>query len=370
MIRVACIKNHARHFRQTRSFHSSRRNLDNEKLRILFCGSDLFSTESLKALHAESRLYNNNIQTIEVVTRTDKRAGRGLKNIKSPAIKPVAQELNLPLHQIDTFRGWTPPSVDLIVAVSFGLLIPSRIINASKYGGMNVHPSLLPELRGASPIQGAIIHGLKDTGASIQTLHPTKFDEGIILDQTPPIPVPEEATYKSLSSTLAPVGAELLVKAIRKRLYEPPYQGVTTSTTSSHAPRITTTDRYLDCFGQNAVQLERRSRALTKMFATTTTADGSKLRLQFLQIQACSAKADVAVGVPYAVLDNQENTIKSKSPIYINTSEGCIQTSTIVVEGRNPQPAVQAAALTALFTLRIPMGDKVLYRFPHALTME
>lgn len=63
-------------------------------------------------------------------------------------IKKVAgpDDLNLDIHQIDTFTGWAPPKpIDLIIAVSFGLLVPPRILNGAKYGGLNVHPSLLPE---------------------------------------------------------------------------------------------------------------------------------------------------------------------------------------------------------------------------------
>jgi methionyl-tRNA formyltransferase len=62
-------------------------------------------------------------------------------------IKSVAgKELDLNVHQIDTFTGWTPPQpFNMVVAVSFGLLVPPRILNAAKYGGLNVHPSMLPE---------------------------------------------------------------------------------------------------------------------------------------------------------------------------------------------------------------------------------
>lgn len=66
-------------------------------------------------------------------------------------IKNVANtELGLNIHQIDTFTGWTPPQVhdqpfNMVVAVSFGLLVPPRILNSAKYGGLNVHPSMLPE---------------------------------------------------------------------------------------------------------------------------------------------------------------------------------------------------------------------------------
>jgi len=64
-------------------------------------------------------------------------------------IKDMATELNLPTHEIATFTGWTPPvygneSMSLVIAVSFGLLVPTRILNLATYGGLNVHPSLLP----------------------------------------------------------------------------------------------------------------------------------------------------------------------------------------------------------------------------------
>jgi methionyl-tRNA formyltransferase len=61
-------------------------------------------------------------------------------------IRSIAQELQLKLHEVDTFKGWQPPDgINLVIAVSFGLLVPGRILNGAKYGGLNVHPSMLPE---------------------------------------------------------------------------------------------------------------------------------------------------------------------------------------------------------------------------------
>jgi methionyl-tRNA formyltransferase len=72
-----------------------------------------------------------------------------LLNLRPVPIKLAANELELPIHQIDTFKDFEVPSLsssfNLIVAVSFGLLIPARIIHGAKYGGLNVHPSFLPE---------------------------------------------------------------------------------------------------------------------------------------------------------------------------------------------------------------------------------
>lgn len=370
MIRVNRARHHIRVLFPTRCFHHSRICHEDEKLRILFCGSDPFSAESLKALHAESQSANSTIASIDVVTKPDKRAGRGLKALRPPPIKPVAEKLKLPLHQIETFRVWNPPPVDLIIAVSFGLLIPSRILDASKYSGLNVHPSLLPELRGAAPIHWAIIRGLKSTGVSIQTLHPTKFDHGSIIDQTAAIPIPGDATYQTLASTLAPVGAALLVNALQNQLYLRPHKAIEASTSPSLAPRLSTQDRFLDCFNQTAEELARRARALANLFAVVESRDGPKLRLQFYDVEACPRKADLPTGIPYALLDKSEDARNSDQPIYINTSNGCIQVPTMVVEGRIKHTAAQAAAHVNLFRRQRAEGEKILYWFQNPLTME
>ncbi|KAL2178091.1 uncharacterized protein P884DRAFT_284665 [Thermothelomyces heterothallicus CBS 202.75] len=116
--------------------------------------------------------------------------------------------------------------INLIIAVSFGLFVPSRLINASKYGGLNVHPSLLPDLRGPAPIHHALLAERDYTGITIQTLSPEAFDAGIPLLQTPApgVPIPEGCTPEQLHEILAPMGAQLLVQALRAGLYVPPYR--------------------------------------------------------------------------------------------------------------------------------------------------
>ena len=151
-------------------------------LRILFCGSDDFSSASLRGLLEEQRRDPELIASIDVLCRPGKPSGRSLKNIRegtSPQstylvtnltmvvpIKAVAQELGLVIHERDTFTGWDVRAaeftfeqetdylqlpkpqnepINLIIAVSFGLFVPPRILRSAEYGGLNVHPSLLPE---------------------------------------------------------------------------------------------------------------------------------------------------------------------------------------------------------------------------------
>ncbi|KAH7355605.1 formyl transferase [Pyrenochaeta sp. MPI-SDFR-AT-0127] len=245
--------------RRHNSTHVSTRGSD--PLRILFCGSDAFSIASLRALANAKHHVPGLIDSIDVVHRPAKPTGRGLKTLREVPIKQIAaSELNLPTHAIDTFTGWTPPvPVDLIVAVSFGLFVPPRILNCAKYGGLNVHPSLLPDLRGPAPIEHAILKKRARTGVSIQTLHPMHFDQGTVLAQTPApgVQVPRDTKKTVLEEQLARTGAEMLVDVLSTYKYVPPLKDVGWYADSSepigHAPKITKQDRFID-FGDIALE--------------------------------------------------------------------------------------------------------------------
>lgn len=134
------------------SLESSAHKAQSEPLRILFCGSDEQSAACLRALHQESRDGASGIKSIDVVCRPEKRSGRGSKTVRSRPLVDTTQALGLRSHEIDTFTGWNPPQFDeaprkinLIIAVSFGLFVPPRLLIGSLYGGLNIHPSMLPE---------------------------------------------------------------------------------------------------------------------------------------------------------------------------------------------------------------------------------
>ena len=129
---------------------SSSSSLGSDPLRILFCGSDEFSCASLSALHKLHREDSDVVRSIDVVVRPPKPVGRGLKELRVLPAQTLAASLGLPVWNRDTFTGWDVPrpdgeDINLIIAVSFGLFVPPRILQATKYGGLNVHPSLLPK---------------------------------------------------------------------------------------------------------------------------------------------------------------------------------------------------------------------------------
>lgn len=250
-------------------------NSDLQPLRILFCGADEFSIRSLDAVRKLQATDYESVQSIDVVCRPDKRVGRGLKKVQEVPIKSYAKGLDLPIHQIDTFTGWTPPiQFDLVIAVSFGLLVPARILNSAKYGGLNVHPSLLPDLRGAAPVQHAILKGRSHTGVSIQTMHPTRFDHGLVLDQVS-IPLTNEYTASTLTTQLGMLGESLLFQTLKKRSFidpKPMADQNGSELLAEHAPKISPEDRHIDWSSWSAEKVERYDRALGKLWDDTSVA--------------------------------------------------------------------------------------------------
>ena len=383
-------------------FYSSKSETD-DPLRILFCGTDYFSTLSLKALHEYSKTSEGNVRSIDVVTRTDKRVGRGRKTIKSPAVKVAATELGLPLHQIDTFTGWQPPTFDdgtcnLVIAVSFGLLVPPRILGSAKYGGLNVHPSMLPDLRGPAPIAWTIILGRRTTGISLQTLHPSRFDEGQILDQTPKpgleIPNPDSITYKELETHLATVGAKMLVDAVRNRLYIPPYRTIQLDDQTSkveliHAPKISKEFHTVDFQTMTVTDILRRQRAVTRShFYARSVHQPDETRHVMLSpdvrpvndadipddVQA--AANSIAVGTPYAIIPLDESIGEASRPLIVNaktnnTNEGRkLVIPEILVPSMRYGPAARMAARANLFSEPEIVGHFKLYRFAHPVSLS
>ncbi|KAG5976486.1 hypothetical protein E4U55_007320 [Claviceps digitariae] len=250
-----------------------------DPLRILFCGSDTFSCASLRALHQEHVHGTGVIDALEVMVLPGKRAGRGLKTMRQVPCQLLAEELGLRVHKRQTFRGWNlPPGINLIVVVSFGLFVPPRILSSVKYGGVNVHPSLLPDLRGPAPIHHALLRGDTHMGISLQTLDPKAFDHGTILAQTPSpgLPVPPDAPLRAVVKDAAAHGAAMLVQGLRDGLHVPPYRDVGWKAahlqaqgkqTLQHAPKITKADGQIDP-NWTAEQFVRRIRALGSVWTT------------------------------------------------------------------------------------------------------
>lgn len=182
----------------------------NQPLRILFAGTADFSAEFLTAL------INSQHQVIGAVTQMDKVQGRG-KKIQMTKVKEIALAHDIPVYQFETslrnpenYTQLTQLDYDLMVVVAFGDILPIELLNHPKYHSINVHPSLLPWGRGASPVQQTIANGDAQTAFCIIKMDAT-LDTGDILYWEDVVVDPRE-TSESLFVKLATLGGPILTK--------------------------------------------------------------------------------------------------------------------------------------------------------------
>ena len=160
-----------------------------------------------------------------------------------------------------------PPHINLIIAVSFGLKVPIRVLKLTPFPGLNVHPSLLPTFRGAAPIYHALLSGAPSTGVSIQTLDPYIIDNGHIILQSTPIAIPPKTSYSALHDHLAILGAQMLVHTLRGGLFVPPIVPLLSPYPPSYAPKIVPLNHARVKWGeQSAEDLERYAGVLGTMW--------------------------------------------------------------------------------------------------------
>ncbi|KAF7543248.1 hypothetical protein G7Z17_g10893 [Cylindrodendrum hubeiense] len=284
-----------------------------DPLRILFCGSDEFSCISLKAVYEEKNQNKKLIESLDVMVLPPKRVGRGYKNIREVPCKVLAEELGLKIHQRETFTKWElPEATNLVIAVSFGLFVPPRILRSAKYGGLNVHPSLLPDLRGPAPIHHAILRGHRCTGVSLQTLDDKAFDHGTVLAQTPypGIPIPLGSTVQELTNQLAPIGAQMLVQGLRDGVYLSPRQPAGWKAKELdgeelvHAPKVSKADGQVDWAQWTTEDFARRTRVLGSVWTRAVNKKGDVKRLIIQDAEAVPADAPPTNGLALSFVQN------------------------------------------------------------------
>jgi methionyl-tRNA formyltransferase len=182
-------------------------------MRIIFMGTPDFSVPALEALKEAGH------EILAVVTQPDKPKGRG-KEVQMTPVKEKAMEYNIPVYQPVKARDpefvkiLTDLAPELIVVIAFGQILPKTILDIPKYGCVNIHASLLPKYRGASPIQYAVINGEKESGVTIMMMAET-LDTGDMLDQEAVV-LDEKETFGSLHDKLSSLGSRLILKTITK----------------------------------------------------------------------------------------------------------------------------------------------------------
>jgi DNA polymerase-1 len=226
-------------------------------MKVIFAGTPEFAVNYLKALLQSKH------KVCAVLTQQDKPAGRGLK-IKESPIKTLALQYHLSVYQPRTLKDQSIQdtlkslNADAMIDVAFGLLVPKEILNMFPYGCINVHPSLLPKWRGASPIQYAILSGDPETGVSIM-----QMDEGL---DTGPIflqekfEIDENETTGDLEKQLSKLGVKLLLQTLDQLETGNIQAKKQDDSQSCYAKKIQKLDAKID-WQKSAAQIHREIRA-------------------------------------------------------------------------------------------------------------
>lgn len=222
---------------------------------------------------------SKNFQIIGVITQPDRPSGRGRKLVP-PAVKVSAESLNLEIFQpqdvnskssLELIKSWNP---DLITVAAFGQILSPTLLALPHFGCLNVHASLLPRWRGASPINAAILENDTISGVTIMKMA-EGLDDGPILAQESTSIQPQE-TAGSLSDRLSVIGADLLVKTIPLYISGDIQIQIQDQSKTTYARMLKRGDGLLD-FNQSAEQLARKVRAYSPWPGTFTYWDDQRL---------------------------------------------------------------------------------------------
>lgn len=302
-------------------------------IRIVYCGTPAFAVPALESLASDPRF-----EVALVVTQPDRPAGRGRRSQPSP-VKLAAEAMGIPTHQPERLRSVTErrPIVDatpdVVVVAAYGVIFGPRMLAIPRHGCLNLHASLLPAYRGASPISAAIAAGEPVTGVTLMRMD-VGLDTGSMI-ATAEVPIAPRDTTISLTERLAVAGARLAVGSIpgwvAGRLSATPQPGGATLT----RPMVKG-DGWLD-FARPAVELERQVRAMWPWPRAWTTA-GPEDDAVTIQIHAASVAPDsgsdgstdgVATGA-VALVDGS---------VLVRTGAGRLRLDTVQEPGGRPVPA-------------------------------
>jgi methionyl-tRNA formyltransferase len=237
-------------------------------------GTPAFAVPSLKQLIAAETV-------VGVVTQPDRPAGRGKKLAESP-VKKVAQSAGIPVYQPESLRHensstqlqqWKP---DLIIVAAFGQILRPHILELPPYGSMNVHASLLPRWRGASPIQHAILAGDPESGISLMQME-EGLDTGPVFIQEKLI-IGARETASSLHDKLSDLGARMLAECLKSILGGLIVATPQDDSLATYAPRIKKEDAAID-WTKTSYQVDRLIRAMMPWPGAFTTWQGTGFKV-------------------------------------------------------------------------------------------
>lgn len=249
-------------------------------MNIVFMGTPDFARESLKALLDAGH------KILGVFTQPDKKSGRGQK-VNFSSVKEFALERNLKIFQPnslkteESFNLIKELNPELIVVVAYGKILPKNILDIPDKGCINVHGSLLPEYRGAAPIQWAILDGKKEAGVTTMFMDEGMDTGDVLLEEK--VSINNDETSGELFSRLSVIGAKLLIKTIKcleEKKLVPKKQDNDLATYT----KMLTKEMGLIDWNQSAIKIYNLVRGLNPWPVAYTFLDGKKVKIYKVKV--------------------------------------------------------------------------------------
>ena len=295
-------------------------------MRILFMGTPDFALPTLRELCLAGH------EIVGAITQPDKPKGRG-HHLTPPPIKVFAIEKNIPVYQPLTLRGDEFAELlksldpEMIVVVAYGKILPQNVLDYPKYGCVNVHGSLLPEYRGAAPMQRAIIDGKTVTGITTM-LMAAGLDTGDMLLRCE-VEIGENDNFEDIHDRLSEAGAKLLIETVEKLEGREITPEVQDDSLATYAAKIEKSDCQLD-FSLDAKTLHDLIRGLSPIpLSFTHTPDGKLLKV--VESRVFDAEKTVRA-LPGTVLSVGED-------IKVVCGKGILSLTVVVPEGKGRMSA-------------------------------
>ncbi len=303
------------------------------KIRTILMGTPEFAEKIFRK--AIPQLTDKGLEIIAVITAPDKPVDRKQVLIPSP-VKKWALEANFDVLQPDKVRKpeWVTKikelKPDLIILAAFGQIIPQEILDIPKYKALNIHPSLLPKYRGASPIQSIILNNETETGICLMIMD-AELDHGQIISSFK-FPISNKITYSELSDQLTDAGAELLIKNLFNYI-----EGKITPEEQDHSQAtfcklIKKEDGKID-WNKSAKEIDAQIRAYQEWptsYAQFQISNNKFKNLKIVDAEILNKNTNRKVGE--AFLDEDKN-------LCVQTRDRILTLKTLQLEGKKPVSA-------------------------------
>jgi methionyl-tRNA formyltransferase len=289
-------------------------------MNVIFMGTPEFAVPTLKALNEKGH------EIKLVVTQPDKPSGRG-KKLKKSEVKEAAEQLGLPVFQpdkikkpenIEVLKSYNP---DVIVVVAYGQLLNKEILELPKYGCINVHASLLPKLRGAAPLNWAIINGETHTGVTTMKMD-VGLDTGDMLLKAE-VEIDEEMNVGNLHDILMHMGANLLIETLDRLERNDMVPEKQDDSLSCYAPMFNNENRKIN-WNLNAKNIHDLIRGLSPWPTAYFTMDDKTVKVY--ESKYTNEKTNYQPG--YVIKADNDG-------IYVAASDGVVILKEIQMPGKN-----------------------------------